>query len=296
MRHVQAALLASVMILLPAGFVTAQLMPSPPVLAPQPGLGSELAERVFAAGLGERRAAVIAAEASEFADRMAVIYLDGKTGTDWRNVVSRIHDPSRVAGLLLGALESRMTPLVLSDPRFEPVLRATGVSSAGDGFGLELAARAELTRPDALQAALRRVQVAEVAQSPVLEAVRKLITDTDPVPMQLVARMNRELAFARGFDAAGGFGFPTSLDDVAGDLILKLPELTAEEEMRAEITAFSAFAPLGVATIGKISHTRQALDARALQALLQQAEADVLEQLADESGRAAAQRLEGTSL
>ena len=108
--------------------------------------------------------------------------------------------------------------------------------------------------------------------------------------------MNRDIAFAHGFAEGGGFDFPTAPEDMAADLWLQEPELTAEITARSELALYTAFAPLGAVAIDRIAIARATPRARALNAILALAEGDVLGQLAAESGRAAARRHEGSPL
>ena len=210
--------------------------------------------------------------------------------------MARIHDPARVSALFLGAIEAQLTPALIDDPALGPALGATGVSTETEGRGLELAARIELTRPGALSAAALRLGRDQKRGAVSLAALRALLNVTDPVPQMVAARLNREVAFARGFAAADGFEFPVTPDDIAADLMLQLREIRTETRMRTELTYHAAFAPLGVAAIDRIAAARRDPAAQRLDALMARIESEVLEQLAAETGRAAARRLKGTAL
>ena len=255
-----------------------------------------LAEQVFQAALADRLAAVIAAESAEFADRMAMLYLSDGSGPDWRAEVARIHDRARVSGLLLAALQARLAANPVAAAQLRALLGPTGVSAGTDGRGLELAARVQLARPETLAATARRLEADFGRGTAELAAITRIMRQGDPVSDRLAARMNREIAFARGYGAAGGFDFPTAPEDVAADLWLQEPELTAEITARSELALYAAFAPLGAAAIDHIAPVRAMPRARALSAILALAEGDVLDQLAAESGRAAARRHEGSPL
>ncbi|MFD1795787.1 hypothetical protein FQV27_03555 [Paracoccus aurantiacus] len=255
-----------------------------------------LAEQVFRATLADRHAAVIEAESAGFADRMAAVYLGDGSGADWREQVARIHDAGRVAALLLGALEWRLAENPALAQRMRNYLGATGVANGTDGMGLEMAARLQLTRPAVLAAAARRMQQDDADGGAALAAIRRMIAQNDPVSARLAAQLNRELSFARGYSAAGGFDFPTEPDDVAADLSLQLPEHVAQISAETELALYTAFAPLGAQAIERIAAARATPQSRAFRAVLDLAEADVLDQLAAESGRAAARRDKGSPL
>ncbi|WP_220185205.1 hypothetical protein [Paracoccus sp. S1E-3] len=255
-----------------------------------------LAEQVFQAALADRLAAVIAAESAEFADRMAILYLSDGSGPDWRAEVMRIHDPARVSGLLLGALQTRLAGNPVAAARLRALLGPTGVTAATDGRGLELAARMQLARPATLAATARRLEGDLARGTPELAAIARIMRQGDPVTERLAARMNRDIAFARGFAEGGGFDFPTASEDVAADLWMQEPELVAEITARSELALYAAFVPLGAAAIDHIATARTMPRARAVSAILALAEGDVLDQLAAESGRAAARRHEGSPL
>lgn len=254
-----------------------------------------LAERLCQVAACEQLSAVIGLESGGFADRAGRDYLGG-SGDDWRGEVARIHDPARVSALLLGRLEQSLTPALAADPRLQAALGATGVSADTDGRALELAARAELGRGDALNEAVARLLAERAQGRAVLPAIRSLIAAERMIGDRVAAGMNRQIGFARGFASAGGFDFPIALEDVAADLSLKLPELRAEAELQVELELFAAFAPLGVAAIDRIAAARRTAPSRLLQKLISEAEAEVLDQLAEETGRAAARRLRGTPL
>ncbi|WP_158644601.1 hypothetical protein [Paracoccus jeotgali] len=253
-----------------------------------------LADDIFREQLAERRAAVIEAEAGRFAELMAAVYLGDGSSADWRAQLRRIHDRARVSGLLLAALQARLAARDAND--LLPTGGATGVALAKDGRGLALAARLELARPGALEAAAERLETARRADSPVLDAIRQDLLPEAEIDAMLAAHLNRQIAFAEGFHEADGFGFPADLDDVAADLSLQIEEQRREILAEAEITAFAAYAPLGVAAIARIGAARNAGAGRARQDLMALAESDVLDQLARESGRAAAKRDEGQPL
>ncbi|NHF72054.1 hypothetical protein [Paracoccus xiamenensis] len=255
-----------------------------------------LAEQVFEATLADRLAAVITAESAEFADRMAALYLSAGSGPDWRAEVAQIHNAARVSGLLQAALQVRLAENPVAAQRLRALLGATGVAAGTDGQGLQLAARMQLTKPERLAATARRLSADFGRGTAELSAITRMIGQGDPVTDRLAARMNREIAFARGYAQGGGFDFPTASEDVAADLWLQEPELTAEITARSELALYAAFAPLGAAAIDRIAAARAMPRARALAAILALAEGDVLDQLAAESGRAAARRHEGSPL
>lgn len=273
---------------------SAQSGPGPADMSPADA--GALAEQVFQATLADRLAAVIAAESAEFADRMAALYLSEGSGPDWRAEVAQIHDAARVSGLLLGALQVRLAANPDMAGRLRAQLTATGVASGTDGQGLELAARMQLAQPATLTATGRRLGADLRRGTAELAAIARIMGQGDMVAGRLAARMNRDMAFARGFAEGGGFDFPTAPEDVAADLWLQEPELTAEITARSELTLFTAFAPLGAAAIDRVAAARATPRARALNAILALVEGDVLDQLAAESGRAAARRHGGSPL
>ena len=255
-----------------------------------------LAEQIFQAALADRLAAVIAAESAIFADRMALLYLSDGSGPDWRAEVAQIHDPARVSGLLLAKLQARLAANPATTAQLGAHLGPGRVAAGTDGRGLELAARMQLVKPATLAAAARRLEADLARGTPELAAIARIMGQGDPVAELLAARMNRDIAFARGYAEGGGFDFPVAAEDVAADLWLQEPELTAEITARSELTLYAAFSPLGAAAIDHIATVRAMPRARALSAILALAEGDVLDQLAAESGRAAARRHEGSPL
>lgn len=227
---------------------------------------------------------------------MAALYLSEGSGPDWRAEVAQIHDAARVSGLLLGALQVRLAANPDMAGRLRAQLTATGVASGTDGQGLELAARMQLAQPATLTATGRRLGADLRRGTAELAAIARIMGQGDMVAGRLAARINRDMAFARGFAEGGGFDFPTAPEDVAADLWLQEPELTAEITARSELTLFTAFAPLGAAAIDRVAAARATPRARALNAILALVEGDVLDQLAAESGRAAARRHGGSPL
>ncbi|SDE99178.1 hypothetical protein SAMN05421538_1218 [Paracoccus isoporae] len=255
----------------------------------------DLAERLCARAACAQLSLAIAAESGMFADRVGAAYLGG-SGDDWRAEVARVHDPARISALLLARLEGRLTPALISDPALQAALGATGVSADSDARGLELAARAELQRNRALRGTLRRWMADRRADAGVLRAIRALIDEQGMIGARVASGMNRQIAAARGFASAGGYGFPISLQDVAADLSLQLPEWRAEAELHLELSLYAAYAPLGAGAIDRIARARGTAPSRLLSRLVAGAEAEVLDQLAEETGRAAARRLRGTPL
>ncbi|TKW65633.1 MAG: hypothetical protein DI616_13530 [Paracoccus denitrificans] len=270
-----------------------------PIVAAPPGstlhLVAPVAETLFQRGLGESRAAVIGVESHLFADRMAAIYMGGVEGESWRNEVARIHDPARVSALLLAAIGQQVQGRQI-DTRLTSMLGATGANSGPDGQGMILAARIQLGQPARLEALAQRMQADDARAAPVLVAIDEMIDEYDPVSAEMARNMNRQLAFVRGFAEADGFDFPTSPDDAAADLSLQSSELHAEATVKIRLNWYAAYAPLGPAAVSRSAAVRASPGMRALHALLERAEDDVLAQLAAETGRAAARRMKGTPL
>ncbi|MFV0409570.1 MAG: hypothetical protein ACK5LJ_07685 [Paracoccus sp. (in: a-proteobacteria)] len=255
-----------------------------------------LAEHLADLALVDRHAAAMAAESKDFAGHMAQLYLPEGGGVDWREEIARIHDPARVSALLIEAIERRLQRAGHAETQLFAAMGATGVSVDSDGQGRELAARIELCDPIHQLRTFIRLDYAATQGSTLLGDIRAMISDDGAVDTALASRLNRELAFARGFNEAGGFGFPTAPGDQAADLLEQLPDLRAEAAARTEMTYYAALAPLGEAGVGRIALVRQAPESRALRALMAGAEAEVLDQLAEESGRAAARRQRGNAL
>ncbi|MDO5643946.1 MAG: hypothetical protein Q4G26_16350 [Paracoccus sp. (in: a-proteobacteria)] len=252
-----------------------------------------LAERAFQAGMGESRAQVIGAESGLFAERMALIYLAAPGGASWRAEVAKIHDPARVSGLLHEAL-GRVLAEEGATPDLLAALGAVGVSA--EGQGMLLATRLELARPDGLAVASERLRADAARGAPVLAAIDAMIATQDMVMPALAGALNRQLAFATSFGEAGGFDFPTSPEDAAADLMLQSTEIAHEVEMRLRLEWYVGYGPLGAAAVNRAAARRASPEARALDSLIDRAEALVLEQLAAESGRAAAARMRGVPL
>lgn len=267
-----------------------------PLVPAEPMTIAPLAEKVFQAGLGESRAAVIGAESRLFADRMARVYLGGQEGGSWRQEVARIHDPARVSALLLAAISARLDPVRATDPRLLAALGATGVDAAPDGQGLLLAARIELAQPDRLDLLSLRMRADVARDAPVLAAIDHMIAMQDPVTTAMARAMNRQVAFSVGFAEAGGFDFPTDPEDAAADLSLQIPELQQDAAMQIRLIWYAAYGPLGAAAVNRSAALRASAEMQALHGLIERAEDDVLEQLAAETGRAAARRMKGTPL
>lgn len=303
MRHfrIAASSVGIAFAMLWAGSLAAQEggAPAAPLAGAAPHVTASLAEKLFQRGLGESRAAVIGAESVGFADRMAVIYLGGGEGASWREEVAQIHDPARVSGLLLAAIGQQLKGQQLEgtyDPRLLAAVGATGVDAVPDGQGMILAARIELARPGSLEAVTLRMRADDARADPVLAAIDEMIADTDPASAEMARVMNRQLAFAAGFAEGGGYDFPTSRADTAADLSLQVPELYDEAVMRIRLCWYAAYDPLGAAAVNRSAARRDSAAMRALNALIERAEDDVLEQLGAETGRAAARRMKGTPL
>ncbi|MFV0292426.1 MAG: hypothetical protein ACK5II_04080 [Paracoccus sp. (in: a-proteobacteria)] len=249
-------------------------------------------ERILAPVLLDHRADAISAEAARFADRMAAVYLPGGGGTDWRNEVMAIHDPAHVLVLLQEAVDKRL----LAKNNTNLVPEAARAQMDPEGQQLELMARIGLSDPDMLEAVAVHLRRDKAQGAEILAVIDSLIKADGVIDATLAAGMNRELAFARGFSEAGGFGFPTSLDDVAADLNLQISELRSESSARIELTYYAAFASLGVVGVGHVALARETPESHWMRTLIAQAEAEVLDQLAVEAGRAAARRQKGNAL
>ena len=78
--------------------------------------------------------------------------------------------------------------------------------------------------------------------------------------------------------------------------MLQLPEIRQEATMRIRLAWYAAYAPLGAGAVNRSAARRANPEARALESLLDRAEGNVIEQLAAETGRAAARRMKGTPL
>ena len=130
----------------------------------------------------------------------------------------------------------------------------------------------------------------------VLAAIDHMIVMHDPVSRAMTRQMNRQIAFATAFSDAEGFEFPASPEDTAADLSLQIPELRQDAEMRIRLSWYAAYAPLGAPAVNRAAALMAGPEAQALNALIERAEQDVLEQLAGETGRAAARRMKGVPL
>lgn len=261
-----------------------------------PHVFASVAEKLFQVGLGESRAAVISAESGVFANRMAAIYMGGVEGESWQQEVARIHDVTRVSALLLAAIEAQLDPVSVADPRLRSAFGATGVDATPDGIGLILAARIELARPGSMEGVTARMRADRARGAAVLAAIDHMIVMHDPVSRAMTRQMNRQVAFATAFSDAEGFEFPASPEDTAADLSLQIPELRQDAEMRIRLSWYAAYAPLGAPSVNRAAALMAGPEAQALNALIERAEQDVLEQLAGETGRAAARRMKGVPL
>lgn len=295
MRHIRIAVTAVGIAFAMSGVVPlwAQEAPLP---GAAPHVAASAAEKLFQRGLGESRAAVIGAESGIFANRMATIYLGGAEGESWRDEVARIHDPARISALLLAAVGRQLDRVGPGDSRLQAALGALGVDAGPDGQGMILAARIELARPGSLDALALRMRADDARDAPVLAAIDEMMAAQDPAGAEVARAMNRQLAFVAAFADADGFEFPTSPDDAAADLSLQTPELYDEATIRIRLNWYAAYAPLGAAAVSRSAALRATPEMRALHGLMDRAEDEVLAQLADETGRAAARRMKGTPL
>lgn len=241
---------------------------------------------------------MIGAESGAFADRAAAAYLDAGSGPDWRGEVALIHDPARVSALLLGAVGRRLDAPAAA--RLAPLLGATGAATGAaagtDTRAALLDARLRLARPGERRDAELRLAAAGRRRATDLSLTRAMADSQDAAALALAARLNRDLALADGFIAAGGYDFVATLEDAADDLGYRLDELQAETAAEVDLQYFTAFAAPDQGAARQIAAQTEHPARRQLDHLIAAAEAEVLEQLATETGRAAARRQEGHPL
>lgn len=267
----------------------------PPVIDIPPSQES-LTEQVFSIALGETRAVIISAESVSFAKQMAAIYFDGRERKNWYHEVAQIHDPVRVSKLFYDAINIQLTAEVSDRSHFLSALQSVQTNAEPMLTKPELAARMALTLPDTMAAIDTQISANQTQETPLLAAIDEMIAAEDPVTPALAARMNRELAFAKGFIEAHGYDFPFTLDDTAADLTQQIPELRDKIAEKNRAVWYAALVPLRSEFSTSILITRKNDDVRKLLALIERAEQDVLDQLAIETGRAAAHRIKGTPL
>ncbi|MDO5659247.1 MAG: hypothetical protein Q4G36_13120 [Paracoccus sp. (in: a-proteobacteria)] len=230
----------------------------------------------------ELLSAAISAESEIFADRVAETYLQGGSGEDWRRMVAQIHDAGRISALWQARISGRID-------------RSAGHAQGRamtDGLARIAAARRALADHGARADGLARYNDALGRGEERALSIAEAVATHDLVSPALASRMNRDLAVARGFGEAGGYGFPISAEDQAADIALT--EYDLRDDLSHEIGAmlYLAFSGAGEGAFqGWLDGRPEGLLARAELAM-----DDLLIGLAREAGRAAAQRALGDGL
>lgn len=183
------------------------------------------------------------AQAAEMADTM---FPRGGTGR-WLDRVGAIHQPDRFRALFLRGLAEAL-------PDTDPEDLRAGLAFYRTGLGRQLLALEEAARramlDDNTEAAARAAWAQARAQaSPRAARIARLIEAGGLIDANVAGGMNASLAFARGFQAGGGFLMPMAESQMIAEAWAEEPRIRADTESWIGAYLFLAYTPLSDAQL-----------------------------------------------
>lgn len=218
----------------------------------------------------------------------------GPGGDGWLASVEAIHAPERMASIFREALERAIRDV-------EPALLGESVAFYETGLGrrlvgLESSARRAMLDEGAEEDARNAVITATRQQAPRAAQIDRLVEAADLIEMNVAGAMNAAVAFARGFDAGGGYPVTVPEAQILADAWAQEPEIRAETEGWMRAYLMLALSPLSDAEVEEyiafaVSDAGQALSVAMFAGFDQ-----LFAQTSREMGMAAARQLQGRDL
>lgn len=236
---------------------------------------------------------IMQAEA-EVQSQQIALTMFGEPRPGYARQVSEIHDPARVAPMLLQGFSQA----VADTP---PDLVQAAIAYLETPFGqrvvqLEMDARRVLIDPDADEAARADFHRAWRNGAPRAAMIREMLDGADLVEPNVAAALNATLTFSRGFDIAGGNQVPLNESQMMADIWAQ------EGEFRIETTDWLlgfmmyAYSPLSDDELRDYTAFSASPEGLALTRLLFSAFEPVIEMTSRQMGQAAAVQMQGRSL
>lgn len=230
------------------------------------------------------------AEATEMA---AAMFPRGGTG-QWQARVAAIHAPARIRALFLRGVTDAM-------PATDLAVLQRGLAFYRTGLGrklLSLEATARVAMLDADVDAAARNAWARAQQRPTPRAARiaRLIETADLIEPNVAGGLNASIAFARGFQAGGGFPMPMTEDQIIADAWAEEPRLRADTESWIGAYLFLAYSRLSDAELDLYTAYAASDGGRALSRAMFAGFDRVFAQTSHDMGLAAAAELRGRQL
>lgn len=286
------------------------------VFAATGGAGSASAqERPIAAPMPHRDNAPRLAQALEFgqlgrllhleavaqAEEMAAQHFFAGSGPDWRDTAADIASPDRIAGLLDAALRTELRlQAQLSgqalDPRLAQALDWLRRLPGQEVLRAEAATRIALLSPERAAQAQADFDQALAQEAALAQQLRDAIASADLTEPAIAATLNAALSFARSFRDGGGYSFPMDDIDLMQEIYLAEPEIRTQIAPALPARFYAALAALSPAEQTRFVSFLRSAPGRALFALRQRVEEQVLILLGAELGASAASHSHGRQL
>lgn len=230
---------------------------------------------------------------AEAAGMAATMFPRGGTG-QWLDRVAAINDPARIRDLFVDGMARAMAAADADDVQAGLGLYRTVLGQRL----LQLEAEARLAMQDAkAEAAAREAFVGAVQRrDPRAARIVRLIRAADLIDPNVVGNLNATIAFAKGFNAGGGFPAPPSETEITRNAWAQEPQIRAETEAWLGSYLFLAYGVLGDAELDRYIAHAASPGGQTLSRLMFAGFDAVLAVTSRDMGRAAAAELQGREL
>lgn len=209
---------------------------------PQPVPQEQVADLLWQVMDLDRLAPILQSEAvAEGQEMAASLFPRGGTGL-WLDQVRALHHPDRVRSLFLGGVSDAV-------PRAGPREIQAGLAFYRTGLGqriltLEGNAR-DAMLDDKVETAARAAHAQAMRRShPRAARIALLIDSADLIEPNVAGGLNASIAFARGFEAGGGFPMPMPDAQIIQDAWAQEPQMRMDTEAWIGAYLFLAYASL----------------------------------------------------
>ncbi|GHG22421.1 hypothetical protein [Paracoccus aerius] len=230
---------------------------------------------------------------AEGREMAATMFPRGGTGR-WLEQVAAIHTPARIRALFLRGVAEAL-------PSTDPAHLQAGLAFYRTGLGrqllaLETRARVAMLDDKVEEAARRAWEQAQRQSTPRADRIERLIQAADLIEPNVAGGLNASVAFARGFEAGGGFPMPMGEDQMIADAWAEEPRMRADTESWIGAYLFLAYASLSDAQLDLYTIFAQSDGGRALARVMFAGFDGVFTRTSQDMGLAAAAELRGRQL
>ena len=230
---------------------------------------------------------------AEGAEMAATMFPRGGTGR-WLGQVAAIHAPARMRALFLRGMAGAL-------PATDPADLQRGLAFYRTGLGqrllrLETQARVAMLDADVEAAAREAWAQAQRRSHPRADHIARLIEAADLIEPNVAGGLNASVAFARGFQAGGGFPMPMTEDQIIADAWAEEAQLRSDTEGWIGAYLFLAYATLTDAELELYTAFAASDGGRALARAMFAGFDGVFMQTAYDMGLAAAAEMRGRQL